>query len=86
MRFFRINLCLVLVVVTGLACNAQTYRKTDFGIKATINDVQVELQFYGSSIVRVIKYPIGKSFEKQRLSVVQATQNITFRVKQQGDE
>jgi alpha-D-xyloside xylohydrolase len=86
MRFFRINLCLVLVVVTGLACNAQTYRKTDFGIKATINDVQVELQFYGSSIVRVIKYPIGKSFEKQSLSVVQAPQKITFRVKQQGDE
>ncbi len=86
MRSLKINLSLVLVVVTSLACNAQAYRKTDFGIKATINDIQVELQFYSSSIVRVIKYPEGKSFKKQSLSVVQVPQRVPFRLKQQGDE
>ena len=86
MRLLQINLALTLVLVICLAGKAQTYQKTDFGIKSKINNVQVELQFYGSSVIRVIKYPEGKTFEKQSLSVIQTPQKVAFAVKQQGDE
>ncbi len=86
MRLLRIILTLALVVVTSLACNAQTYQKTDFGIKSKINNVEVELQFYSSSIVRVIKYPEGEVFDKQSLSVVKAPQEVKLSIKQRGDE
>jgi alpha-D-xyloside xylohydrolase len=86
MKLLRIGLGLTLVFVFSLTSKAQTYQKTDFGIKSTIDNIHVELQFYSSSIVRVIKYPEGKTFEKQSLSVVQTPQKIAFKVKQQGDE
>lgn len=86
MRAQRIILTLALVVIASLACNAQTYQKTDFGIKSKINNIQVELQFYSSSIVRVIKYPKGQTFEKQSLSVVKVPQDVKLSIKQRGDE
>jgi len=79
-------LVLTLAFVISLAGKAQTYQKTDFGVKAKINNIQVEIQFYSSSVVRVIKYPEGKTFEKQSLSVVSAPQTIAFSLKEQGDE
>lgn len=65
--------------------NAQSYQKTDTGIKATIASLNVEIQFYSPSIVRIVKYPIGQSFRKQNLSVIATPQKTAFSVKQKGD-
>ena len=69
--------------VTGK--HAQSYTKTNLGIKTQINSTDVEIQFYGPSTVRVLKYPVGKTFEKKSLSVVKTPQAVKFAVKQQGD-
>ncbi|MFN8134434.1 MAG: DUF4968 domain-containing protein [Bacteroidales bacterium] len=77
---------MALIFVFRLASNAQTYQKTDFGVTTVINAVQVEIKFYSPSIVRIIKYPEGKTFEKQSLSVVKTPQKTAFSVKLHGNE
>jgi len=72
---------LLLFTIGGIA---QTYQKTDLGIKANINSLDVELQFYGPSIVRVLKSPVGTAFTKASLSVTKTPTITKFTVNQQG--
>ena len=56
----------------GLSCaafvTAQDYQRTDYGIKATVDAVDVEVQFFTPSMVRVVKSPHGESFRKRWVS------------------
>ncbi len=79
-------LVLLIVFLMGLNGKAQTYEKTDLGAKAQINSMDVDIQFYGPSIVRVVKSPEGKSFKKESLSVVKTPEITPFSIKQTGDE
>lgn len=65
--------------------NAQSYRKTDLGIKTVINSVGTEIQFYNPSTVRVLKWPDGKAFKKESLSVIKTPEKTAFNIKQSGD-
>jgi alpha-D-xyloside xylohydrolase len=67
-------------------CWSQSYQKTDMGIKTAINSVGVEIQFYNPSMVRILKWPEGKTFNKESLSVIKTPQKTSFRIKQTGDE
>ncbi|HTJ50849.1 MAG TPA: TIM-barrel domain-containing protein [Cyclobacteriaceae bacterium] len=69
-----------------IICKAQTYQPTELGVKAKIKATEIEIQFYSPSIARVIKYPEGKPFVKQSLSVIQVLQKTEFSIKQHGDE
>ena len=69
----------------GISSQAQSYTKTDLGIKTQINAMDVEIQFYGSSIVRIVKSPEGKPFTKNSLSVVKKPQSVKLSVARQGD-
>lgn len=82
----RVSILLLLVFVIYLSSNAQSYHKTELGVKAKVNTINVEIQFYGSSIVRVVKSPEGKTFIKESLSVVKTPDVTTFSIKQTGDE
>lgn len=80
--------CLFVVVflfVASIDVNAQSYQKTDLGVKAEINSVAIEVQFYSPSIVRILKSPGSRSFSKESLSVIKKPQKTSFSVKQQGD-
>ncbi len=66
--------------------NAQSYRKTDSGISAAVDSLNVEIQFYSPAIVRIVKYPVGHNYSKQSLSVIKTPQKTAFSVKQKGDE
>jgi alpha-D-xyloside xylohydrolase len=79
------NLLLLLLVFLAGTSQAQTYVKTDLGIKSKINAIEVEIQFYNPSIVRIIKWPEGKPFTKESLSVVKTPQKIAFTINQKGD-
>ena len=68
-----------------LITNAQSYQKTEMGIKSVINSVGVEVQFYSPSMVRILKWPEGKTFKKESLSVIKTPQKTAFGVKQSGD-
>jgi alpha-D-xyloside xylohydrolase len=65
---------------------AQSYKKTGLGVSAQVNSMDIEIQFYGPSIVRVVKSPEGKNVNKESLSVVKTPEKTTFTTKQKGDE
>lgn len=63
---------------------AQTYQKTDSGIQFIIDSLNVELRFYSPTVVRVIKWPLGRTFAKESLSVIRNAQKTNFDLKKQG--
>ena len=66
-------------------CIAQSYQKTTSGVKASVNGIAIELQFYSPEIVRVIKVPDGKIFTKESLSVTKKPEQVQIDFKQRGD-
>ncbi len=82
----KINLTLSFLMIFAIIGLAQSYQKTDLGIKARVNSTNVEVQFYSPTEVRIIKWPEGKTFTKESLSVIKTPQKTSFSVKQQGDE
>lgn len=81
----KINLMLSLLIVFAIGTQAQSYQKTDLGIKTNINSTDVEIQFYGPTTVRVLKSPVGKAFTKESLTVVKKPQATKVAISQQGD-
>ena len=69
-----------------VSANAQTYQKTDRGVKSIIDSIKVEIQFYNPSTVRILKSPVNKIFYKKSLSVIKPPQETDFSVKKNGDE
>ena len=45
--------------------SGQDYQQIPEGIKATVNSVDVELQFYTPSIVRILKSPDGWKYQRR---------------------
>ncbi len=74
---------LILSIIAGQLF-AQTYQKTDKGIKTNVQSMDVEIQFYSPSIVRVVKSPEGRSFKKESLSVIKTPQTTALDISQNG--
>jgi|YelNatPaOPRAMG01_1025707.scaffolds.fasta_scaffold05233_2 alpha-D-xyloside xylohydrolase len=74
------------VFILDAASNAQSFKKTKLGIKTTIKSLNVEIQFYNPSTVRIIKFPEDKSFTKKSLSVIEIPHKTVFSIKQSGDD
>lgn len=70
-------LCLCLFMIHD-STHAQGFQKTPLGIKTTIDSVDIELQFYSPHVVRVLKSPSGKVYEKQSLSVIAKPETVSF--------
>jgi alpha-D-xyloside xylohydrolase len=81
----RLFTLLFLVFTISANSNSQSYQKTELGIKSVINSIGVEIQFYNPSMVRVLKWPEGKTFTKESLSVIKTPQKTSFRIKQSGN-
>ncbi|GGA69962.1 xylosidase [Flavobacterium palustre] len=64
---------------------AQNYQKTTLGIKTNFQSMDVEVQLFSPSIVRVLKSPEGVAFKKESLSVNKKPQQTKFTIQQQGD-
>ena len=75
----------VLLLFLPAICSAQNYQKTRLGVKASVDGIAVEVQFYSPEIVRVVKVPDGKLFTKESLSVIKKAQQKAINIKQQGD-
>jgi alpha-D-xyloside xylohydrolase len=69
-----------------ISATAQPYQKTELGIKSVINSVGIEIQFYNPSIIRILKWPEGKTFKKESLSVIKTPQKTSFKITQDGDK
>jgi len=78
----KIVLLFLLIISTA---KAQSYNMTGTGVNTEINDINIEIQFYTPSIVRVVKYPKGSICTKQSLSVVKSPEKVSFSTKRVGD-
>lgn len=78
------SLLFILFIIAGQLF-AQTYQETDKGIKTNVQSMDVEIQFYSPSIVRVIKYPEGRTFKKESLSVIKTPQTTALDINQNGN-
>lgn len=76
----KIYLVTLIACLTYINSIAQSYEKTNLGVKTTVNSTVVEIQLYSPEIVRVIKYPVGSNFEKKSLSVVKVAENTKFTI------
>ncbi|MDP4271141.1 MAG: DUF4968 domain-containing protein, partial [Bacteroidota bacterium] len=65
--------------------SAQSYVKTAHGVKAKIRNMDVEVQFYSSQIVRILKSPLESKFKKESLSVIKTPEKVAFSINQNGD-
>jgi len=72
------------LLLTAANIHAQPWQKTDAGIKTSINKVDIEIQFYTGSTVRIIKSPAGSTFAKQSLSVIKSPEKTNLVIKQQS--
>lgn len=77
---------LLLCFMAGFYCQAQSYQKTASGIKTTAGDIQIEMQVYGPGIIRVSKWPAGKTFSPKSLSVTKAAEKAAFQVKEKNGQ
>lgn len=78
----------ILVLIASCCCTVlmgQDYQKTPEGLKATIHSVDVELQFYTPSIVRILKSPSGWKYTKESLSVIETPQKVKPSITQEGN-
>ena len=82
---YRIFMMVFVTLTIGTICKGQSYQKTDNGLKTLINSIETEIQFYGPSTVRILKYPEGEIFNKKSLSVVKVPQKTEYNIAQSGD-
>jgi alpha-D-xyloside xylohydrolase len=74
-----------ILLTISINAHSTTYRKTNFGVKSTIDSVDIAIQFYNPSIVRVIKSPEGNKYHKESLSVVKKPQKVELDITQDRD-
>ncbi len=79
------SLIIAVFILFVLGSYAQTYQKTNLGVKANINNLDIEIQFFSPSIVRIVKTPVGNNFNKESLSVIKSPATTPFNLKQNGD-
>ncbi|MDR3693875.1 TIM-barrel domain-containing protein [Mucilaginibacter sp.] len=71
----KIKYALILPLICFcIAATAQSYTKTAYGIKTSVNAIDIEIQFFSPKIVRIIKSPAGINDVKNSLSVIQSPQ------------
>ncbi len=81
----RINAFLLAFLVLTAGSYGQSYSRTGLGIRSATDSIGIEIQFFSPSIVRVLKWPEGKTFDKESLSVIMTPQKTDFAVKQKGN-
>ncbi|HJV78960.1 MAG TPA: glycoside hydrolase family 31 protein [Paludibacter sp.] len=63
---------------------AQSYQKTNLGIKTTTQSMTVEIQFYSPTIVRVLRVPEGVPSSKTSLSVIKSPEKTDLKITDDG--
>lgn len=79
------SIATVLLLLLSQAAFCQAFTKTTSGIKAIVNDINIEIQWYSPRIVRVLKSPAGVVLKKESLSVVKTPETIG-NIQQQGND
>ncbi|WP_101689480.1 glycoside hydrolase family 31 protein [Dysgonomonas massiliensis] len=82
----KLSLILLLFITVSLFIQliAQTYEKTETGIKTNINSINIEVQFFNPTTVRIIKYPLKNSYKKESLAVIAQPENSALSISEKG--
>ena len=82
----RKRIFLTLLLFVGMSATmAQSFEETPLGVKAIMQSMNVELQFYSSKTVRVIKYPENTTLNKRSLSVIKVPEKVSFKTHKEQD-
>lgn len=81
----KISHLLFLLLFYMGSLNAQKFQQTSQGLVTNIRGVDVEVQFYLSSSVRIIKSPADRKYTKESLSVTATPQPVDVTVSQRGN-
>jgi alpha-D-xyloside xylohydrolase len=82
----RIIILLLMAWTISESCVAQSFQRTETGVKTIVNNINIEVQFYGAGMVRIIKWPVGKSFSKQSLAIVKEPASQSYNVSEKKQE
>ena len=66
------------VLIAATQAMAAGFKKTPIGIKATVDGITMEVQFYKSDVVRVLKYPKKVKLNRTSLSVIAKPETTAF--------
>ena len=80
------NALLILLVCFTSEITAQNYTSTTNGVKANIESLDVEIQFFSPDIVRVLRVPEGATVNKKSLSVVKTPETIQINTSKTADK
>lgn len=75
----------LLLLLLSISLYSADFQRTKLGVKANVQSMDVEIQFYNPYIIRVIKAQEGGLFKKESLSVIKTPQEVELTVSQQGD-
>lgn len=72
--FLSLCLCFSTNILFG-----QEYQKTPSGIKTRVDEINIEVQFFTPSVVRIVKSPVGAEVEKQSFSVIAKPEKVNLK-------
>ena len=78
------TLLIVLLALTTFSYG-QSYQQTSNGMRATIQSMNVEIQFLTPTIVHVVRSPENVAYEKNSLSVVKLAEQVPLRISKFAD-
>jgi alpha-D-xyloside xylohydrolase len=64
----------------------QSYQRTEYGIKANVTGLDVEISFYSQDIIRVTRSIPGVHYEADSFSVVTTPRKVGLKVSQKDDD
>jgi alpha-D-xyloside xylohydrolase len=76
----------VFLLFTCIGSNAQTWQQTDLGVKTSIANQNIDIQFYSPSTVRIVKTPVDKNLTKESLSVIKKPQKTMVSITKGADQ
>lgn len=76
---------ILLCLISSGFLAAQAFQKTGFGLNANTQSMDIEIQFYSSGTVRILKSPEGKNTTKESLSVIKHPEQINIEVQHAND-
>ena len=85
MNLKRFTNTLAIAFVSFITTVAQSYNLKEYGLQTSINNLEVEIQFYTPSVVRMLKWPKGANLKKESLSVINAPEKVRLKIEQEGD-
>jgi alpha-D-xyloside xylohydrolase len=86
MKFYKkTGLLMLFAAFLTMSGKAQTIQPTKQGAKFSVQGLDIQIEFYSNTIVRVYKTPQGVPYDKKSLSVVKSPETTSIKLEQKGN-